>query len=151
MTQNNQSTSLSTALLLWKESIKSLKYLRDNMANLDELEIEDYEQMQVDADHSIKKSLDAIRQLETKLPIIKGDESDMYPEKNNDTNAKTFLVPVLWQSWGTMKIEANSEKEAMEIALGEAPLPEAHYIEDSCVIDVTREIEQAHHIYKIKK
>lgn len=48
---------------------------------------------------------------------------------------KTYKIPVTWQSWGIMSIEADSLEDAKEKALGDAPLPEANYVEDSIEID----------------
>jgi hypothetical protein len=48
---------------------------------------------------------------------------------------KTYTIPVLWQVYSCMKIEANSLDEAIEIA-NDSPLPkDGEYIEESFIID----------------
>lgn len=60
----------------------------------------------------------------------------------NNTNeeatpeTKTWKIPVVWQSWGVMEIEAASFEEAVEKALGDEPLPTDYtYVDDSCQVD----------------
>lgn len=57
--------------------------------------------------------------------------------KKGVVKMKKFFIPVIWQETGTMEIEANSLEEAIELALGDHPLPkdESDYLDDSCVID----------------
>lgn len=54
-------------------------------------------------------------------------------------NKKTFKIPVVYQSWGLVEVEAKSLKEAVKYAednLAELPLPdEPAYVEDSYEID----------------
>lgn len=50
---------------------------------------------------------------------------------------RTYKIPVTWQSWGNMSIEADSLEDAKKKALGDAPLPEANYVDDSIEIDET--------------
>lgn len=49
---------------------------------------------------------------------------------------KQFKIPVVWQMYGVMHIEANSLEEAKQKAfdLGTS-LPDGNYIEDSCQLD----------------
>jgi hypothetical protein len=54
---------------------------------------------------------------------------------------KTYTIPVIWQSYGRMKIEADSLEEAKNIAINEAPLPEGNYIDDSIELDEESIIE----------
>lgn len=49
---------------------------------------------------------------------------------------KTYRIPVVWQSWGVMEIEAESLEEAKAKAIdSETPLPESNYVDDSIEID----------------
>ena len=54
---------------------------------------------------------------------------------------KKYNIALVWKMWGRVTVEAESEKEAREIALGPAPLPEGHYVDDSVSIDEDAEIE----------
>lgn len=50
----------------------------------------------------------------------------------------TWRIPVVWQEYGFVDIEANTLKEAIEIAKdddGVIPLPEGNYVEDSWELD----------------
>lgn len=48
----------------------------------------------------------------------------------------TFRVPLVWQMYGYLDVEANTLQEAIDYALGpEAPLPEGNYLDDSVAID----------------
>lgn len=55
---------------------------------------------------------------------------------------KVFTIPVLWQVWGTMEIQAYTLEEAEEMALGDFPLPDVHsgenYIDGSIELDKDR-------------
>lgn len=47
-----------------------------------------------------------------------------------------YVIPCVWEMYGTMHIEADSLEEAVDIArAGETPLPEGSYVEDSFVVD----------------
>lgn len=49
---------------------------------------------------------------------------------------KYYRIPLAWEMYGHLWVEAETEEEAIEIALGaETPLPEGSYVDDSCVID----------------
>jgi len=49
---------------------------------------------------------------------------------------KEYKIPVIWQMYGIMEIEANSLEEAKEIAMGNLELPRnGSYIDDSFEID----------------
>ncbi len=49
---------------------------------------------------------------------------------------KIFKIPVVWQSYGMMSIEAETLEEAEEKALGNEPLPtNGEYVTDSCELD----------------
>ena len=49
---------------------------------------------------------------------------------------KQYKIPVIWECWGLVRVEANSLEEAKEKAIHhETPLPDGDYIEDSQVID----------------
>lgn len=45
-----------------------------------------------------------------------------------------YEIPVAWQVWGIVEVEADSLKEATEKAKY-ASMPEGHYIDDSLAID----------------
>ena len=47
-----------------------------------------------------------------------------------------FRIPMVWQMYGRLDVEADSLQEAIEYALGpESPLPEGSYLDDSVEID----------------
>ena len=49
-----------------------------------------------------------------------------------------FRIPMIWQMYGRLDVEADSLQEAIEYALGpESPLPEGSYLDDSVEIDET--------------
>ena len=49
---------------------------------------------------------------------------------------KVYRIPVGWQMYGWLTVEANSLKKAIEIAENdETPLPDGHYVEASFEID----------------
>ena len=49
---------------------------------------------------------------------------------------KYYRIPLAWEMYGYLWVEAETEEEAIEIALGaETALPEGYYVDDSCVID----------------
>lgn len=57
---------------------------------------------------------------------------------------KSYRVPLVWQVYGHVWVKAESEEEAIKIALGdETPLPEGNYVDDSCVVDDCCPIEVA--------
>lgn len=47
---------------------------------------------------------------------------------------KTYKIPVVWQMYGVVRVEADSLEQAMELAL-EAKLPDGDYIEGSFELD----------------
>ena len=57
-----------------------------------------------------------------------------------------FRIPMVWQMYGRLDVEADSLQEAIEYALGpESPLPEGSYLDDSVDIDETvYELNSAH-------
>ena len=49
---------------------------------------------------------------------------------------KTYRIPLLWQMFGYVDVEAESPEAAMEYAIGpDCPLPEGYYVEDSVQVD----------------
>lgn len=55
---------------------------------------------------------------------------------------KSYRVPLVWQMYGHVWVEAESEAEAIKIALGpDTPLPDGNYVDDSCQVDDLVEIE----------
>lgn len=51
-------------------------------------------------------------------------------------NMKHYRVPLVWMEYGHVWVEAESEEEAIEYALGpECPLPEGDYVDDSVEVD----------------
>lgn len=53
-----------------------------------------------------------------------------------------YKIPVVWECYGKMEVEANSLEEAKELAIGDEPLPEGDYVDGSCKIDEEVEIEK---------
>ena len=48
---------------------------------------------------------------------------------------KTWFVPVTWEECGVVTVQANTLKEAMEIAVDiDTPLPDGDYVDSSCVL-----------------
>lgn len=57
-------------------------------------------------------------------------------DKLEDNKKSYYRVPLLWQMYGHVTVEAHSEKEAAEIAIGpDTPLPEGEYVDGSCRTD----------------
>ena len=55
---------------------------------------------------------------------------------------KRYRIPLVWQMWGCVYVEAESEDAAIEIALdSDCPLPEGSYVDDSVMVDDATEIE----------
>ncbi len=49
---------------------------------------------------------------------------------------ETYKIPLIWQMYGHCYIDANSLKDAIEIALGpDTPLPDGFYVDDSVAVD----------------
>lgn len=49
---------------------------------------------------------------------------------------KSYRIPLVWQEYGHIWVEAESEEEAISKALGsETPLPEGNYVDDSVAVD----------------
>ena len=48
---------------------------------------------------------------------------------------KVWRIPVIWESYGVMMVEATTLEEAKEKAILVEPLPSGTYIEDSITID----------------
>ena len=52
------------------------------------------------------------------------------------TNMKTYRIHLIWTMYGHVDVEAESEEQAIEIALGpDCPLPEGDYLDDSVQVD----------------
>lgn len=53
-----------------------------------------------------------------------------------------YRIPLVWSMYGHIWIEADSEEQAIQYALGpETPLPEGNYIDDSIEVDKDTPIE----------
>lgn len=49
---------------------------------------------------------------------------------------KSFRIPLVWQMYGHVDVEAETLEEAIEYALGpECPLPEGSYVDESIQVD----------------
>lgn len=47
-----------------------------------------------------------------------------------------FRVPLIWEMYGHVYVEAQTEEEAIEIALGpDTPIPEGDYVDESVRVD----------------
>lgn len=82
--------------------------------------------------------------IEYGLSLKKGDivkiEDIFHDERiikiNSQNKPKNYIVPVVWQEAGNMRIKADCYEEAIHIAINEAELPkDADYLSDSLVID----------------
>lgn len=59
-----------------------------------------------------------------------------------DPPLKTYRVPVVWQMWGAVYVDATSEEEAIDLALdSEAPLPDGEYVDGSEILDDTTPVQ----------
>ncbi len=59
-----------------------------------------------------------------------------------EMNKKQYRIPLVWEMYGLVTVEAESEQEAIKIALGpDCPLPEGNYVDDSIKVDDITEIE----------
>lgn len=48
----------------------------------------------------------------------------------------TYQIPLIWQVYGKVTVEAASLREAVDYALGpECPLPEGDYLDESVMVD----------------
>ena len=54
---------------------------------------------------------------------------------------KTFKIPVVWQMYGVVRVEADTLEEAMEKAR-EEKLPDGDYIDDSFELDTEEIIKE---------
>ena len=54
----------------------------------------------------------------------------------------TYRIHLIWSLYGHVDVEADSQEQAVEIALGpDCPLPEGEYVDDSVQVDDLFEIE----------
>lgn len=52
------------------------------------------------------------------------------------TGKQTYRIPLVWQEYGHINVEAESVEEAIDYALGpECPLPEGSYVDESVEVD----------------
>ena len=52
------------------------------------------------------------------------------------TVKKEYRIPLVWQMYGHVNVEAESLEEAIEYALGpDCPLPDGDYVDDSVAVD----------------
>lgn len=56
---------------------------------------------------------------------------------------KEFRIPLVWQMYGFVWVEAETKEEAIKEALAaETPLPEGYYVDDSLIVDNECPIEK---------
>lgn len=55
--------------------------------------------------------------------------------KTNTEIIKTYKIPVIWHSYGIVKVEAESLESAIELA-EEGGLPDGEYIDGSFEVDI---------------
>jgi len=71
--------------------------------------------------------------------VYKVDKKGIYEinhkNRKEDVLMKCYKIPVTWECWGMMEIEAESLKEAEYKARFKEPLPDENYIDDSLVLD----------------
>ena len=59
------------------------------------------------------------------------------------TKRKGFHIPIVWSMWGRVTVEADTEKEAIRIALdSETPLPDGTYVDESIMLDEGSTIDE---------
>lgn len=81
---------------------------------------------------------DEIQQMFNEL----ADALEGIEDEAEDGKIREYRIPLVWQMYGHVWVEAKSKKEAIEYALGpECPLPEGSYMDDSVTIDDGIEIE----------
>lgn len=57
---------------------------------------------------------------------------------------KTFLIPVCWEAYGMVRVEAESIEDAVRYVNGhECLMPEGYYVEDSLNVDYEMIEEEA--------
>ena len=49
---------------------------------------------------------------------------------------KTYRIPVYWTMYDTMEVEANSLKEAINMAIDTLPLPDGEFVDGSFTIEM---------------
>ena len=49
---------------------------------------------------------------------------------------KTYKIPVYWTMYDTMEVEANSLKEAIDLAIDTLPLPDGGYVDGSFTVEM---------------
>ena len=55
---------------------------------------------------------------------------------------KRYRIPLVWQMWGCVYVDAEEEEEAIKIALGpDCSLPDGNYVDDSIIVDDITGIE----------
>ena len=59
------------------------------------------------------------------------------PESSSgDEMKKLYRIPLLWQMYGYVDVEASSLEEAITYAVGpDCPLPDGDYVDDSIALD----------------
>lgn len=56
---------------------------------------------------------------------------------HGDAMSKTYTIPLVWEEYGKVTVEAESLEKAIAYALGpDCPLPEGNYIDDSVQVDI---------------
>ena len=70
------------------------------------------------------------------------DELDVDEDKEGRT-VRTYRVPLVWQMFGSVEVEARNKEEAIRKALfsPEVPLPEGTYVDSSLEVDDSIQIE----------
>ena len=49
---------------------------------------------------------------------------------------KTYRIPVYWTMYDTMEVEADSLKEAINLAIDVLPLPEGEFVDGSFTVEM---------------
>ena len=57
---------------------------------------------------------------------------------------KSFRIPLVWEMYGHLWVDAETKEEAIKIALdSETPLPDGYYVDESIKLDDECPIEEA--------
>lgn len=55
---------------------------------------------------------------------------------HGEAMSRTYTIPLVWEVYGKVSVEADSLEDAIEYVLGpECPLPEGNYVDDSIQVD----------------
>lgn len=93
---------------------------------------------------SIRELIDDAEAIQAMFNDLADAIEALYDERDeDDSTLKEYRVPLVWQMYGSVLVEAKNENEAIRKALHSPnmPLPEGTYVDDSADIDDSIDIE----------